>query len=356
MQFRLSTLFLLFVVLWASLAKFQTFAGFVVFALLVGSAVCIGRRWRISAALMIGSLLFLILLLLPAMVVVRLGNNKMACVNSMKQIGLAIHNYRQHYGVFPPACVYGKDGRPMHSWRLLILPFLGYDSLYGRYNMNEPWDSPNNSRLLNECPQAYKSPGDFGVRSSGPATEYLAVVGPDPGWPLGLPGGVADPAALAKAASKIMVIETKESGIAWTEPKDLPIDGRCVPSGDGFGLVINSPHMFADNYLVHETPRGAHVMTVNGNVWYLSNPNLIPDRFQWLFAKGLSDQNRIDDNGDLPPRTHWPHCATLIVWLLSVGWLFYRAFRSRKWSGELAAAMTVGETEAPMNADESRSD
>jgi hypothetical protein len=46
------------------------------------------------------------------------------CVNHLKQIGLALHNYYSVYGVFPPAYVADESGKPMHSWRVLILPFL----------------------------------------------------------------------------------------------------------------------------------------------------------------------------------------------------------------------------------------
>ena len=52
---------------------------------------------------------------------------------------------------------------------------------------------------------------------------------------------------------------------------------------------------------------------------------------------------------------NWDNIVALAVWLLSVGWLFYRAVRSRKGAGELAAA-TAGGTEAPMNTDKNGSD
>ena len=38
------------------------------------------------------------------------------CRNNLSQIGLALHNYRDRYGSFPPAFVADEHGRPMHSW------------------------------------------------------------------------------------------------------------------------------------------------------------------------------------------------------------------------------------------------
>jgi len=37
----------------------------------------------------------------------------------------------------------------MHSWRVLILPYMGEEEqqLYSRYNLNEPWNSPENHKL-----------------------------------------------------------------------------------------------------------------------------------------------------------------------------------------------------------------
>src|SRR5260370_743998 len=46
------------------------------------------------------------------------------CKNNLKQIGLALHNYHDVYGSFPPAYFVDASGKPMHSWRVLILPFL----------------------------------------------------------------------------------------------------------------------------------------------------------------------------------------------------------------------------------------
>src|SRR5204863_151662 len=69
------------------------------------------------------------------------------CKGELKQIGLALLNYREVYGCFPPAFIADESGRPMHSWRVLILPYIDHVSLYYEYRFDEPWDGPNNRKL-----------------------------------------------------------------------------------------------------------------------------------------------------------------------------------------------------------------
>ncbi len=156
MQFRLSTLFLLAVVLWSSLAVFGSGWGVAVFVGVVVLAICvqnmgpisIDRNGMITLLVVIVVIGILIGLLLPAVQSARESAPCAQCSNNMHNITLALLNYEAKFHSFPPAYVADKNGRPMHSWRVLILPFLEYDDLYKQYNFNEPWDGPNNRKLL----------------------------------------------------------------------------------------------------------------------------------------------------------------------------------------------------------------
>lgn len=97
------------------------------------------------------------------------------CKYNLKQIGLALHEYHDAYGCFPPASIADQNGRPMHSWRVLILPYLDQTPLYDQYKFTEPWDGPNNSRLLASMPKVYHCPS---YREAGTGTSYAAVFGP----------------------------------------------------------------------------------------------------------------------------------------------------------------------------------
>ena len=86
-------------------------------------------------------------------------------VGNLKRIGLALHNYQSAEGHFPAAAITGKDGKPLLSWRVAILPYLedydgrGCEDLYKAFRLDEPWDSPHNKPLLARMPAVFAAPG-----------------------------------------------------------------------------------------------------------------------------------------------------------------------------------------------------
>src|SRR5437016_5175694 len=69
------------------------------------------------------------------------------CSGHLSLLSVGLHNYHAGNGHFPPAYILGPDGKPWHSWRVLILPFIEQQRLYNEYNFDEPWDGPNNRKL-----------------------------------------------------------------------------------------------------------------------------------------------------------------------------------------------------------------
>lgn len=94
---------------------------------------------------------------------------------NLKQIGLALHNYHDTHGRFPPAVLLGPDGKPWHSWRVLILPYIEQAELYNQYHFDEPWDGPRNSKLLEKIPGVYTDP--IHGENPGHYTNYAAICG-----------------------------------------------------------------------------------------------------------------------------------------------------------------------------------
>ena len=94
----------------------------------------------------------------------------------MKQIGLALRSYHQDQGRFPPAVVYSPEGRPLYSWRVLILPYLEQKDLYDEFDLNEAWDSPHNRELLAKRPAVY---GPVGIVIEPPDGGPDATIEPD---------------------------------------------------------------------------------------------------------------------------------------------------------------------------------
>ena len=77
----------------------------------------------------------------------------------MKLIGLALHNYHDAFGKFPPAVVVDPVSKIPRSWRVEILPFInGPNALYPQYKKDEPWDSEANKKVLAQMPNIFRHP------------------------------------------------------------------------------------------------------------------------------------------------------------------------------------------------------
>lgn len=139
-------------------------------------------------------------------------------INKLKQIALAMHNYHSTYGSFPAAAVYDKDGKPLLSWRVLLLPFLEEGALYKEFHLDEPWDSEHNKKLTARMPAVFQSnAGDArdgetyfqGFNGKGAFFEDKKGI-----KITDIPDGTSN---------TCMVIEAGR-GVSWTKPEDIPFD------------------------------------------------------------------------------------------------------------------------------------
>jgi prepilin-type processing-associated H-X9-DG protein len=170
-------------------------------------------------------------LLLPAVQQAREAARRSQCKNNLKQIGLALHNYNETYGCLPPAYIADENGKPMHSWRVLILPFLDASPLYNQYDFSEPWDGPNNSRLLARMPPVYACPSHPNAGSF--TTNYAGVFGKNCVF------RGAEPITFASVtdglSNTVMIAEAANANIPWMKPED--VDVTVHPSlGDRAGF------------------------------------------------------------------------------------------------------------------------
>ena len=176
-------------------------------------------------------------LVLPAVQAAREAARRALCSNNLKQIGLALHNYSAIYDCFPPAFVPDEDGRPMHSWRVLILPYLGEQALYDQYRFDEPWDSPHNSALAALMPSIYQCPSVSPPSET--TTSYVMAVGPD-AFSTG-PGARQVDEFADGLSWTIAVVEMPDAGINWMEPRDWDTTSSDRP---------NSQHPYVFNALI----------------------------------------------------------------------------------------------------------
>ena len=153
---------------------------------------------------------FMIVLLLPFTSNSENAIGRMQCSNNLKQIGNALHNYHDSYDSLPPAYLADEQGKPLHSWRVLILPFLEEQALYKQYDFNEPWDGPNNIQLLDQMPDVFACPSHEHKPPKGVQyTSYLAITGEHTVWPADRAMKFSD--VTAGLSNTVMVSEFEEN-------------------------------------------------------------------------------------------------------------------------------------------------
>ena len=139
-----------------------------------------GGSWLLIRLLAYGAVILLVLfMLLPNVRSAREPARRNSCMNNLKQISLALSNYESAHGAYPPAYTVDADGRPLHSWRTLILPYMEQQPLYKTIDLTKPWDDPANEHAYNAMPEVYRCPSDPTANADEHLTTYLAVVTPD---------------------------------------------------------------------------------------------------------------------------------------------------------------------------------
>ncbi len=189
-------------------------------------------------------------LLTPAVSAARAAARRAQSTNNLKQIGLAFHNYNQVAKQFPAAVNRGgKDKSIPYSWRVAILPYIEQQELYNQYNFDEPWDGPNNRKLIDKMPAIYAHPGVDGAPSSRGHTSYFVFTGPS------TIVGAGDEPQIQKVtdgtSNTILAVEAQRE-IPWTKPEDIPFDPKApLPELGGY------------------TPDGFNALFADGSVRYI---------------------------------------------------------------------------------------
>ena len=192
-------------------------------------------------------------MLLPAVQSARGAARRAQCTNNLKMIALGMHNYHATFGTLPKPAITDKDGKPLLSWRVAILPFIEQNPLYNEFKLDEPWDSPNNTELIKEMPPVYLCPDRVGGEPF--TTTYRVFTGPGALFEKGKSTALFD--ITDGSSNTILAVEAKEA-VPWTKPDaELEFDPKAAaslygagsPHGAGFNAAFadGSVHFIADS-------------------------------------------------------------------------------------------------------------
>ena len=147
-------------------------------------------------------------------------------------IGAGVKAYRDKHRTMPPAYLADKQGKPLLSWRVALLPYLGQQDLYKRFHLDEPWDGPHNRQLIPLIPEVYQvfdadgqrlRQGDRLRRTAAGKTRFLLLRGPktvyaDPAPPM--------PRTYEEWLKIIVVVASAERAVPWTKPEEFTYDAK----------------------------------------------------------------------------------------------------------------------------------
>jgi Protein of unknown function (DUF1559)/Domain of unknown function (DUF4190) len=165
-------------------------------------------------------------------------------MHNLKVITLVLNDYDAATGTLPPAAICDPKGKHLLSWRVAILPYMEAGALYNQFKLDEPWDGPNNSKLIARMPMFYALPSD---KTAPPGSTYYRVFvgnGAAFDWCKGakMPDDFKD-----GTSNTILVVEAAMAA-PWTKPDELDFDpnqpppplGGHFPSGAAVGMANGS--------------------------------------------------------------------------------------------------------------------
>jgi hypothetical protein len=149
-----------------------------------------------------------------------IGGKKDPMQVHLETLGQAFDKYQADKGTYPTAMLSDKDGRPVLSWRVALLPYLSDEgkTLYSQFKLDEPWDSLHNKKLIKKMPQAFRSPNRYGwTAASQWKTHDQVFTG------AGTLFDGAKGTTKADAGKSILLVHTgNNQSVYWTKPADLP--------------------------------------------------------------------------------------------------------------------------------------
>ena len=206
----------------------------------------------------------------------------------LNQLQLALNNYHDVHGQFPPAFIADANGKPMHSWRVLILPYIEEQSLYNSYDFSEPWNGPNNSKLANRMPGIFCTASESESKTF---TNIVVITGPETAFPGSTSTKMAD--FVDGPENVIMLTEITNSNVPWLQPRDIDAE-QC-------SSLLNDPEMIC---ISSASWRWPYVVFADDITAYAVRDDIPPEALKALTTiagKEPITRSRLIDQGFLNP-------------------------------------------------------
>ena len=189
---------------------------------------------------------------------------------SLRYLAFAMHDYHEKNGALPPHAVFGKNGQPLLSWRVLILPYIEQEALFRQFKLDEPWDSPHNLELLPKMPQVL-CPLEPMSHVGSHVTPFQVFVGK--GTPFEGRGGWRFKADLPQTSFTVLIVEAAKL-VPWTKPDDINYDenaplpqfGAFFPGRYYVAMADGHARMLRQSD-IKEAPLRAAILRSGANDW-----------------------------------------------------------------------------------------
>ena len=213
----------------------------------------------------------LVALLLPAVQSAREAARRTQCVNNLKQLGLAAHNFHDTQGFLPPSRLANNSADTTKwnwvTWAVLVLPYIEQQNYYDQWDITIPYE--NHSEAVTKravatfyCPSR-RMPGiDFSNDTpSGGLSDYAASAGRGPNDGVNVNGVIHENARGAMICAKWTLDSTKKKVDRWTGV----VNFASITDGTSNTFLFGEKHVRRDTKFGTREDRSVYTSSNNNN-------------------------------------------------------------------------------------------